>query len=108
MEIEQWPAAAVATVVAALVTASFATAAAVASGVWAVRRWRADDRHRRRDQYWDRLAWSLDLAASTDPVRAEIGLSLLEGVYDMPWITTEDQALNTIVMQVLAAEEDPG
>jgi hypothetical protein len=68
---------------------------------------RCADRHRRRDQYWERLAWTLDLAASSDPVRAEVGLPLIEGVYDMPWITPEDEAFTTIVMQVLT-EEDTG
>jgi hypothetical protein len=102
MEIEQWPAAAVATVVAALVAA----VAAVVGWMFVGRQWRADERGRRRVHYWERLSWGLTMMTSPDRRSSDLGIAIVHAVYDIPWMTLEDRWFTDHVVDQLARLDD--
>ncbi|MFJ4222371.1 hypothetical protein [Curtobacterium luteum] len=78
-----WPPAAVAVVVAALVTTGLTVAAALVGGVWAVVRWRRDVAREERDRYWARVTVVFDLVSGEDIGRNELGYALARAMYDM-------------------------
>ncbi|KQO62353.1 hypothetical protein ASF23_11255 [Curtobacterium sp. Leaf261] len=100
IDVERWPGGAPATVIAAVVTGVCGLGIALVTGLATLtRRW-SDGRHRRRQHQWDRLTWSLEMVASAEPRRAEIGLVCTRSMYDIPGLTAQDRAMARKVLEL--------
>ncbi|MBT2503392.1 hypothetical protein [Curtobacterium sp. ISL-83] len=100
-----WPPAAVATVVAALLTAALTLAAAGAGTLWAIVRWRRDVSREQRDRAWSRFVWAVDHVADGDVGRAEIGRVAARAMYNMQILRDDDEEIGTLVLELITGEE---
>ncbi|GGK91238.1 hypothetical protein JOE58_001485 [Curtobacterium luteum] len=100
-----WPPAAVATVVAAVVTTGLTLVVAVVGGVWVVVRWRRDVAREERDRAWSRLVWIVDQACDPDVGRSEVGLVGADAMYDMQMLRDDDAVLGTMVLGLITGQE---
>lgn len=96
----EWPAAAVAT----LVAASLALAGTVATVGLTAWRWRRETARAAREDRWTRATWAAEMGASGDPLKTTIGVDVAAAMYDMR-ITgpSEDQAA-IVILQTLMNE----
>lgn len=75
LDVGTWPSAAVATVLAAVVATAFGLTVSVVSGVWSLLSWRRDHGLQRAVFRWQRVTWALEMVASGDVGKEEIGMA---------------------------------
>ncbi len=95
----EWTTDALATVVAACIAAGSATAAAVVSGINASR----IRRFARREQWWARFSWAMERAISAEQRENELGLSVLNALIEVPWVTSEDSRMAVVIVDSLSS-----
>ncbi|MGN8051307.1 hypothetical protein ACTJKO_16630 [Curtobacterium sp. 22159] len=96
-----WPPAAVATVVAAVLTVAFTLAAAAVGGLWAVLRWRRDVAREERDRYWSRVTVVFELVSGEDVGRNELGYALARAMYDMQKVPPGEEPSARVLRELL-------
>ncbi|WJX98784.1 hypothetical protein [Curtobacterium sp. 458] len=96
-----WPPAAVATVVAAVVTTGLTLVVAVVGGVWVVLRWRRDVAREERDRYWSRLTVVFELISDREVGRREIGRGLAKAMYEMQKVPRGEEPAAKVLEELL-------
>lgn len=95
-----------------LTSAGFGGAAAVAAAAIAyAAAWRTARAHRdssRRDQWWDRLKWAVELALSPEPTRSAAGLRALEAIMDATGFDDDEWKFIANIADVFLVDDRSG
>lgn len=95
-----------------LTSAGFGGVAAVVAAAiaYAAARWtaRAHRDSSRRDQWWDRLKWAVELALSPEPARSAAGLRALEAIMDATGFDDDEWKFIANIADVFLGEDLSG
>lgn len=87
------------------------TAAVLAAGIAFIgvrRTSRVQRDNARKDQWWDRLKWAVDLILAGDEAKANVGLSALDAIAKTPGFDADEQRFLRAVTQLFLLEDESG